>query len=679
MANRIAGLHRIDGTLVQKPKANAAPANSPDTSERAKAQLWQLNAFVQAEQKRLVKGEGVLHAKRTGAGAKEGEQISLYIRPKASGLLAFLDEIIHGEEQRLASVVLATLTGHAYGLHVQTPNASLPRLLPALKQLQTPTASLVISHMAPELQAVAAAITAEKLDAPGHLPLARQEGMRNAVRAQAEFKQWELQSDTTSLPAIERSLKPYGFQPEEIAAFDSIVNHIAQRHTTGDMDMDALHKFWMNWVATCERADDHGAAFRHLVCNNETYRAWNVVAHHLARIPQPKFDLRSYGDFSRVMVPDVSDMIWSEAAQDNGATRAISSALHARAHKFGKLEFEPTADKKHQLFPAYKKIFAATTSTSLSPEQVTYLSNAYGNFIGPSINAGESFLLTPLFDYEAGTIDACIDIALTPIKQALEEGRSLPNIGFFSTDSRIDEAFNKALTKLKTTSQSKKTSVMPQLAAVFMTPSPTLEPADKPMPAPHGKEKLKLQVGITDDHWRPSEKTLLVLTGSSMDCLQADKGVIAPELNFILASKEFSAAKDRDAIFNLKQGSATGCANRYIAPVEEVPVEGGIWPIGSARLADVKASDITLAYTKACKDAVKIGIHKLVMTPCFNLPEDRVFGNKEPYKDAIGIMVKTLGTLSRRYPQLELTLVARSKAEEILMREAMQHEKPAAI
>jgi hypothetical protein len=341
------------------------------------------------------------------------------------------------------------------------------------------------------------------------------------------------------------------------------------------------------------------------------------------------------------------------------------------------LEFEPTLDDKHRLFAAYRK-FRDSKPNSLSPADNTYLSNAYAKFISPSIDAGESFLLTPLFEYEAGTIDACIATVLAPIGKALEEGKSLPDIGFFSTDPRIDKAFNEALKKLKTEAQNRQSPVSRQSAVPLMPESSALAPTDIRIPSSSKTEKLKVQVGISDPQWKPREKTLLLLTSSSKDCVRPEEVSIGIELSQTLESKEFSAAKKKSGFFSEPDESPWGCANRYMAPVEEVTVEESTWLFNSAKLDDSKASEIQLAYTRVCKDAVKNGIDKLVLTPCFKQVSKTLLSSDKPYRDAVGVMVETLAGLSSLYPQLELTMVARSEAEMELMQKAMENQRLAA-
>lgn len=709
MASRVARVYRIKDELLNNGNS-AVTASVPSTlSEKDQAQLWQLNAFVQAERKDLPKDvDGVFHAKKTEHKNADGTKVSridLYIRPKAHGIFSFFDSLIYGKEQKLAADILVPLINRAPTACPSANSASAPQYRTPSNGSQARQASVQVHSIASSLKTIADRITADKLKPTGkNDPLGKQDSLRNAVRAQAEFSQWDANANTLNDSDLTKTLEGFGFKAEGITTFESIANAIARNHAIENIPMAALHEFWMTWVATCNRADEAGKFskagkdFRKFICNHEKLRAWNVLAHHLARQPQPKFDLSAYASYRRVMVPDVDDMIWPEASQDHGATHAIARSLHAKAGKTiakifeakaaesknenllaeaGKkvmLEGEPTPDNEQQLFAAYRKFFNSKPN-SLSAADETYLSNAYAQFISSSIDANESFLLTPLFDYEEATIEACIATMLAPIDKALKEGKSLPDIGIFSTDSRISTRFNEELDKLKIEAQFRKIRAAIQQPAHPTSESKVSERVVIPTLTAPPTQTLKVQVGITEDHWNPKEKTLLLLTRSSRDCVPQKEMFIAIELNQMLDSEEFSAAQERSAIFSEKQKSLLpGSAARYVAPVKEVAMEENKWFFSAAALDQSKVKEIQMAYTKVCEDAETGGIHKLVMTPCFKEVGKTMLGNNKPYREAIGVMVDTLAKLSRAHPKLELTMVARSEDERLLMQEAMKNQ-----
>jgi len=107
-------------------------------------------------------------------------------------------------------------------------------------------------------------------------------------------------------------------------------------------------------------------------------------------------------------------------------------------------------------------------------------------------------------------------------------------------------------------------------------------------------------------------------------------------------------------------------------------MEESNWFFSSATLDQSNADKIRMAYTRVCNDAAAFDIRKLVLTPCFKEVSKTMLGNNKPYRDAVGVMVKTLADLSTLNPQLELTMVARSEAERELMQEAMENQGLAA-
>lgn len=664
MLNRTAGIHRIDSELISTLQKNEPV--SDHMRKVTSAHIWQLNAFVQAGKSLWPDGSDmVMHASRTkhvNADGKKVSCIALSMRPKGQGILSFLDDLFHEEERKLAANVLHALmrrTGAGGGAE---SNASVPRYQASPSHPGAQPATYRVNDLAPDLKRMADNITAELLDAPENKePLFRQDKLRNAVRAQQDFREWVAAGaalDGQSQIDLQRA----GFRTEGIATFGKLASSIARGTDPGRVAMDALLEFRMQWVATCGRTDAFGASFRQAVCSNPTFRAWNVLAHHLAGQTQPRFDLSAHEGYCRVMVPDADDMIWAEAARDNGAAHAMARGLHARARQTGKLEFEPSADGKHQLFAAYKK-FRDSAPNQLSATDQAYLYATYGKFIHASIDAGESFLLAPLFDYEEGTIAACMETLLAPIKTALAQGKRLPQFALFSTDPRIDQAFRTALARLETEVR----DVQGPRPERFAAPTGmAVSPAAR-------TEKLRLQIGIRREQWEPDEKTLFLLTGSSRDCAPTDDATVAIELTQALASPEFSAARNDGVIFReTKQKSPWGCDNRYVAAQEEVLVQKSGWLIGSAALDDRNASEIQMAYARTCKFAVTAGIRKLVLTPCFREAGGTLLSASAAYEGAVGVMMETLAESSRLYPQLELTIVARSRAERKLMEKAME-------
>ena len=669
MLNRTAGIHRIDSELISTLQENEPV--SDHTREVASAHIWQLNAFVQAEKSLWQDGSDmVMHASRTkhvNADGKEVSCIELSIRPKSQGILSFLDDLLHGEERKLAANVLHALMrrkGAGDGAEI---NASVPRYQASPSHPRAQPATFRVNDLAPALKRMADNITAELLDAPENKdPLFRQDELRNAVHAQQDFSEW-VAAGAALDGQSKIDLQHAGFKPDGIEAFGNLASSIARRMDPGHVAMDAFLEFRMQWVATCGRTDAFGASFRQTVCSNPTFRAWNVLAHHLAGQTQPRFDLSVHEGYRRVMVPDADDMIWAEAARDDGATHAMARHLHARARQTGKLEFEPSADGKHQLFAAYRK-FCDSKPNQLSATDQAYLSATYHKFIEASIAAGESFLLAPLFDYEEGTISACMETMFAPIKTALTQRKRLPEFGLFSTDPRIDKAFRAELARLET----EVPDVQGPRPGCFAAPTGmAVSPAAK-------TEKLRLQIGISREQWEPGEKTLFLLTGSSQDCAPADDATVGIELKQTLASPEFSVARNDGVMFReTKQRSPWGCDNRYVAAQEEVFVGKSGWLFGSAALDDRNASEIQLAYARTCKFAVTAGIRKLVLTPCFKEAGGTLFSGSPAYEGAVGVMMETLAQSSRLYPQLELTIIARSGAERKLMEEAMERWRQA--
>lgn len=179
-------------------------------------------------------------------------------------------------------------------------------------------------------------------------------------------------------------------------------------------------------------------------------------------------------------------------------------------------------------------------------------------------------------------------------------------------------------------------------------------------PADRGIEYVKLQTGITGSHWWPNEKTVILLSDSADECIQPGQTDIKSELNTLLKEDTFSTFcgtgvlfKPQSAKNNIPQNQ-----NRYFVYAEKL--QGGA------------TAEIAERYTGMVEEAARMGINKLVVTPCFDRPNDSLFSDQKPYKKAIGTMLKTLDELTIKFPKLDITLVARSEAEKALMQEAIE-------
>jgi hypothetical protein len=182
MAHRVAGALRITDALIDKNNAHTTTSTISDLSESETAQLWQLNAFIKSEQQHLAGDIGVFHARKTKH-KTEGERISLYIGPKAHWMLARFDNWMHGEEQKLASDVLAPLVSRGASAAPQSDGVPPPTFRARSNTPEALAMSLEVASIASVLQGIADAITAARLDTPKNPALAKQESMRNAVRA----------------------------------------------------------------------------------------------------------------------------------------------------------------------------------------------------------------------------------------------------------------------------------------------------------------------------------------------------------------------------------------------------------------------------------------------------------------------------------------------------------------
>lgn len=179
-------------------------------------------------------------------------------------------------------------------------------------------------------------------------------------------------------------------------------------------------------------------------------------------------------------------------------------------------------------------------------------------------------------------------------------------------------------------------------------------------PADRGIEYVKLQTGITGAHWWPNEKTVILLSDSADECIQPRQKDIKSELNTLLKEDTFSMFCGTGVLFkpqNAKSGIPQN-QNRYFVFAEKLQA-GAI-------------AEIAKRYTEMAEEAARIGINKLVVTPCFDRPNNSLFSDQKPYKKAIGTTIKTLDELTIKFPELDITLVARSEAEKALMQEAIE-------
>lgn len=190
-------------------------------------------------------------------------------------------------------------------------------------------------------------------------------------------------------------------------------------------------------------------------------------------------------------------------------------------------------------------------------------------------------------------------------------------------------------------------------------------------PTSHKTARIELQLGIKEKDWTPDQATVLLLTNSATSCLQPEQMKLTSELSPLLKSGEFSEFRDTGLIVKFLNSVPGSSPNRYIFASKEFSVDGGAWPIGSGKLDASKASDIATTYKNVCENAVAEKIQRLVATPCFSLPRSEMFASDKVYRDAVGVMIKTLHDSSLMHPQLQITLVARSESEMAIMEEAI--------
>lgn len=179
-------------------------------------------------------------------------------------------------------------------------------------------------------------------------------------------------------------------------------------------------------------------------------------------------------------------------------------------------------------------------------------------------------------------------------------------------------------------------------------------------PADRGIEYVKLQTGITGLHWWPNEKTVILLSDPADECIQPGQTDIKSELNTLLKEDTFSTFCGTGVLF--KPQSAKN----------DIPQNHNRHFVYAEKLQASATAEIAKRYTGMVEEAARIGINKLVVTPCFDRPSDSLFSDQKPYKRAIGTTIKTLDELTIKFPELDITLVARSEAEKALMQEAIQ-------
>nr|WP_217344973.1 hypothetical protein [Noviherbaspirillum sp. L7-7A]MBV0879181.1 hypothetical protein [Noviherbaspirillum sp. L7-7A] len=173
-----------------------------------------------------------------------------------------------------------------------------------------------------------------------------------------------------------------------------------------------------------------------------------------------------------------------------------------------------------------------------------------------------------------------------------------------------------------------------------------------------GIEYVKLQNGITGQNWRPDEKTVILLSDSADECVQPGQTDIKSELQTLLKRDDFSTFFGTGLIFkpqSLKNDNSHN-HNRYFAFPEKLSADA--------------TAEIAQRYREIITQAARMEIHKVVVTPCFELP--RIFIHQDAYGRAIVTMLKTLDELSMEFPSIDITLIGRSEAEHALMQDAIE-------
>lgn len=472
---KAAGFYDLDHASINDLNTKAtvpASASGSSTSSNGKkkqeelkpgeAQLWQINAFLQSEKKRQPGTELVLYAKRVSyerADERKIEKIRFYSRPKAEkGLLAFLDNLIHQDERKLAVGILADVA-NAYKASAGKLTASYPELAPSLHSLTQPSASADTGSMERHLWTVAGAIEKEKLEGA----LAQQSGFRNAVRE--ELKILFTGSD---IPVIDsqkalNDFQPFAFHPRKVAIFQRFVDGIISARSKGEKglsaeDLSAINDFQRMWVKLSESDSPEGQRLRDLVWDNPAYHAFGVVAYRLAKRPAPTFDFDAHHKGDVVMVPEIEHVQALSGTANTKIVRRTIRELHAAASKTGSAQFTELTISRKQVLVAAKNCVISPEQTGVSHSQFQYLKRTYESVFAHKAGSARTVILTPLFNYTKNTIDECISIMLQPLKTAREKGMKLPLVGVFSVDPRIRSKFQDALLEWKVELKNRKST-----------------------------------------------------------------------------------------------------------------------------------------------------------------------------------------------------------------------------
>ncbi|MFL6715986.1 MAG: hypothetical protein ACJ8G3_06445 [Burkholderiaceae bacterium] len=461
------------GTL---PAHTSSSATVPHALKPGEAELWQINQFLQAEQART-DANSTIHAQiRCDDSCGNKKTIRLYIRSKAESCNdSLIDRFKYGYEQLQAAVLFTTL-GRAYRNASTSPQAchtkndSVERLI---NWVISPNMESITSWT----QALALSIENDRFQ--------KNSEQRDQHKKMLSIVSNSLQprspgEETITSESATKELKKYGFKSSEVTAFHKLVDNLVDGEKTDEEHEYQIHNFWMRWVGICEReTNNFGKDFRRLICGSSELQRWNIVAHHLANRMEPKFDLRSYAGFDRVMVPNVEEMIWPEVieAKDKGETHALVTKMHEDAYRNRGIEIKRFGFQK---LVAAESCVISAEQTQLTPQQRAFLKRSYATSAGFE----DSCLLTPLFNYTDNTIDQCIAIMIGPFKGALEKGQPLPRVGIFSSDSRISKKFNEAMEKLATTGRKKDNAAPGKSVNTCGTSHSVTEAADSAQASP---------------------------------------------------------------------------------------------------------------------------------------------------------------------------------------------------
>lgn len=189
--------------------------------------------------------------------------------------------------------------------------------------------------------------------------------------------------------------------------------------------------------------------------------------------------------------------------------------------------------------------------------------------------------------------------------------------------------------------------------------------------APPVAREIKLQIGITEGSWCADENTVLMLSSSAAACLQPDQMEIRTDLESILKSDIFSECEEARLIYkphDLRKGKHQ---LRFFFPIKELPIAAPVLSSHFGSPDTITSSGITKIYKEVCEKAAVFDIYKLVLPPCFRQPAMTLLASDKPYEEAIAAMLETLDQLRVASPRLDITLVARSEAENSLIQKAL--------